>query len=208
MRIGEIVNRSDILVGEVAGVEGDILEVFVYPERYNDIFVGSLVLIDSSDLKILGIVVRKTHSSRYGTFAPLRKNREELHKAYPDLDRYHRYVSSILYTSVLVDETPVHVRRGSPRLHDMVYVLKKSDLIMEFLKPRGGWDFSFINHLIGARLSPHLIMETIGNLLSQVTLNEDEKESMLSSLLDVVWAVSRDFAIELAKYLEDVLNLW
>lgn len=176
MKIGEIVNREDFLVGEVAGVEGDILEVFIYPEKYNDVFVGSIVLVDSSDIKLLGIVVKKAHSSRYGTFAPLRRSREELKKAYPDIDRYHRYVSSILYTSVLESETITHVRKGSPRLHDRVYSLGKETYVKEFLKPSGEWDLKFLDHLVGAKLPAHLIMEILGNLFSQVNLSRDERE--------------------------------
>jgi len=207
MRVGEIINRNDLIVGEVAGVEGDIIEVFVYPDKYNDLYTGSILLINSSDLKLLGLVVKKAHSSRYGTFTPLRKSREELLKAYPDIDRYHRYVSSVLYTSVIEGEQIIHVRRGLPRLHDMVYLLNRKEYILEFLRPSNKWDFKFLNYLVGANLSIFTIQEILGNMITQLSLDEDEKSDLIGELIETSWVLGKNFSIFLVNFLEELLGV-
>ncbi len=144
----ELLSDKNRAVGEVAGVEAGKIEVFVYPEFYPNIHVGSILLVDSENAKPVGLVLKLAHSTQHGQIMPLRKTRDELARIYPDIDRYYRYVCVMAYTSHLSGNRIVHVRASMPRLHDLVFVVNSDALLDLFLRPEGSWNFDFLRYYI------------------------------------------------------------
>ncbi len=136
-------------VGEVASYNGDEIELFVYPEKFDRLVVGKLVLINcSGPVKVLGIVKELIHAPRHSSFSPLHMTRAEIEKAYPDLSEYHRFSSTIVYTSVLRGEKVSHTRIIVPRLHDLAFIVEDKDLLLRFFMPGGSLDLTFMRYYL------------------------------------------------------------
>ena len=139
-------SKKNTAIGEVAGIEAGKIEVFVYPEFFNKVRIGSILVINSDSIKPIGLVLKLAHTSRYGSFTPMRMTRSEITKAYPDLEKYQMFVSTMIYTSHLdMDKSIKHFRAGAPKLHDLVYLVKEKPLLDAFFKPRS-WNFDFLRY--------------------------------------------------------------
>jgi hypothetical protein len=202
-----LISSDKYLIGEVAHIEDDIIDVFVYPERFKEVSKGSILLIDSGDFKPVGIVLKTAHSSRYGSFAPLRLSRESLEDAYPDIKNYHKFVTTILYTSVLKDGKISHFRYSAPLLHDQVYIIKDHSLLEHFFKPRGEWDFSFLEYLMNYGASHLDLRELFFSHLDFFKANIDEVDLIISSVSKYVSRHSYDVLEKLIEDLEVMLNV-
>lgn len=147
-----LLSSNDNAIGEVANVKGGILDIYIYPEYYPNVNIGNIIVINAEKFKLLGIVLKLLHETRLGSFTPLRKPRNEINQTYPDLERYHSYVSTIVYTSHLDLSSGkseiFHRRAGMPRLHDLAFIVQEEDLLDTFFKPNGLWDFSFLKYYI------------------------------------------------------------
>jgi len=73
LKWSELVALPDRAIGEVAGIEGSKIEVFIYPEHFPKIHVGSIIVINSGSIKPIGLVLKLAHTSKLGTFTPLKK---------------------------------------------------------------------------------------------------------------------------------------
>lgn len=140
------------VVGEVSAAASDSFEFFVYPEAYPLVRLGSLVVADSEGLKPVGVVSSLAHRVGRGTFTPLRRTREELAKAYPDIDEYLQQASTAVIVGYVSGVAVSQRRAAMPRVHDLVY-LAGGDFVASFLKPSGRWSFDFIEYL-AASLPP------------------------------------------------------
>lgn len=199
--------RSDInnAIGEVASIEGDIIEIFVYPEKFHRIKVGEIVYIYSREVEPLGVVLKLMHSSRYRAFTPMKQDREEILKAYPDLQNYHRFVSSVVYTSHLVRDAVKHYRSSMPLLHDLVFVLDSFDLLEKFFKPDGRWDFSFLTYFIRAGADVIDIKEFLMRHLDFLKHFENEKDEIITSLTRVLSMFDFNDFYAIFEFVEEIL---
>ncbi|HDD25634.1 MAG TPA: hypothetical protein ENF75_00900 [Acidilobales archaeon] len=156
MKWHELISVPQKAVGEVASVEGSKIEVFIYPEYFSDVGIGSLMVINSlGSIKPIGLVLRLAHTSRLGTFTPLRKPRSEIMRMFPDLENYHKFVVTLSYTSHLTNGDVRHYRGPMPRLHDLVYLVNDEELLLNFFKPDGRLNLDFLIYFIsdGASLT-------------------------------------------------------
>jgi len=138
-RLGGLIASKDSAIGEVASVEGEAFEVFVYPECYPRVHVGDIVIVDSGDEKAVGVVSRLSHRSRLGSFTPLHRTRSEIREAYPDIESYYLFTLTVTYTSHFNGREIVHMRGAMPKLHDLVYLIEDDELIRMFFD--AGFDF-------------------------------------------------------------------
>ncbi len=191
-------------VGEVAGVEAGKIEVFVYPEYYPRVRVGSVLAIDSEGSKPVGIVIKLAHTARHAGIVPLRKTRQEIRNAYPDIERYYRYVSTIAYTSNITSGNIVHVRTSMPRLHDLVYIIGSNDLLDAFFKPDGEWNFDFLRYYIAEGASILEIREFFYTYKEYFQDYRDDKEEVISKLVRVLL---RSGVSNVALYIEEIINM-
>jgi hypothetical protein len=206
-----LLSSNDKAIGEVANVKGGIFDIYIYPEFYPNINVGNIIVINAEKFKLLGIVLKLAHETRLGSFTPLRKSRNEINQTYPDLERYHSFVSTIVYTSHLnlTSEKPeiFHRRAGMPKLHDLAFIVKENDLLDTFFKPNGLWDFSFLKYYIKEGAS---IIE-VNDLLYyhkdyiKSKINQDKKSFYKAFIKALIEAEIEDIATYM-EILEEVLK--
>ncbi|MGQ4892597.1 MAG: hypothetical protein ACP6IP_08930 [Candidatus Njordarchaeia archaeon] len=182
----ELISMKDNLIGEIANVDGDILDIFVYPDKFNLVAVGSIIIVETENVKPLGIVLKKAHKAKYNSFTPLKKSRGELAEAYPDLEAYHDFVTTVVYTSVLRDDEIKHFRGPLPKLHDLVYIVRSENLLESFFKPGGNWDFSFLEYYLASGATHLEIREMFYNNLNFFSTKKLEKQEIIASLAKYV----------------------
>jgi len=190
-------------VGEVAGVEAGKIDVFVYPESYPLVRVGSILVVDSEGCKPIGIVMKLAHTSHHGSIVPLRKTRQEIRSAYPDIERYYRYVSTIVYTSNVVGGSVSHVRASMPRLHDLVYLVDSKELLDSFFRPQGEWNFEFLRYYIAEGSGNLEVRELFYTHREFFMEYQQEKKQVISAIVN---SLRKSGVSNIAAYLEDICD--
>ena len=190
MSIWDVLEQNKIkCIGEVANVEDNFIEVFVYPEFFYKIRIGTIIYIASEKVKPIGLVSRLIHSSRYKGFTPLRVPRDSIQKAYPDLTDYHKFISSLVYTSHLERGKVKHFRSAMPLLHDLAYIVDESHLLNEFFKPDGDWDFSFLEYYVRTVNSFPELRDFFMNYSGYFKENRKDADLIVSEIADVLLGV-------------------
>lgn len=194
-----IFSNKDNAVGEVASVDSDVFEVYLYPAYYPRVKVGTIIAVDSEGSKAIGIILKLSHRSRLGSFTPLRRTRAEIQQAYPDLERYHNFVCTAVYTSHVSGEKLLHYRASMPRLHDLVYIVEDHELLYDFFNTG---DFEFIRYYVssGAGL---LEMREFLHLHSSI-LRRFDIQYITRGL---VRALMKSGVTQLADYLEELSGI-
>ena len=202
----QLIGDSKNAIGEVSGLSGGEIEVFIYPEYFNKVRVGSIIIINSRDIKPIGIVLKLAHKSKFGSFTPLKMTRDDLKKAYPDLEKYYIYSSTIVYTSHLTQNyNVIHARAGMPNLHDLAFLVEDSNLLLQFFKPNNQWNFNFLKYYFenGAGVSEFRdFIYTHRDFFQKYT---NEKETILESMINVL--MSTNGAI-IDRILEELNEIW
>ncbi len=201
-----LIENKNKSIGEVAGIESDIIDVYIYPECYSKVSFGSILIINSSVTKPMGIVIKLAHLSRYPTFTPMRMTRDEIEKTYPDLETYHLFVSSIVYTSHLDEDKVRHYRSSSPMLHDLVYLINDENLLDAFFKPEGQWDFSFLNYLFNYREGVFTFRDFLNKYKYYFSRRESEKEYIVEAIIREVERYHREILSDVLLQISAVLN--
>ncbi|RLE73901.1 MAG: hypothetical protein DRZ80_05480 [Thermoprotei archaeon] len=191
--------RKDNAVGEVAGIESSKIEIYVYPEHFDKIRIGSIFLINSDDVKPIGLVLRLAHTSRYGSFTPMRMTRSEIQRAYPDLEKYHMFVSTIIYTSHLGRDQKIrHFRASAPRLHDLVYLVNDKELLDAFFRPEM-WDFNFLRYFFDEGAGVLEFRDFLYTYKEYFQSREAEKEEILEAMINSLLTSSVDLRLILQE---------
>lgn len=188
-------------VGEIASVEGGRLEIFIYPEFYPRIHIGSILIVDSEETKPIGITLRLAHSARHGQMVPLHRTRSEISDMYPDIEKYHRFVSTVAYTSHLHGDKIFHVRSSMPRLHDLVFLVDSKGTLEHFFKPEGDWDFSFIRYYVAEGAGYLEIREFFYHHREFFLKFSEEKDEIISK---IVYVLMKSGIRDIAGFLEDI----
>jgi len=194
-----ILSLKDGAVGEIASVENNVFEVYIYPVYYPKIRVGTILAVNSETNKAIGIILKLSHRSRLGGFTPLHRTRAEINQAYPDLDRYHDFVCTSVYTSHFNGENLFHYRASMPRLHDLVYIIEDSELLHDFFNT-GNFEFIRYYILSGANL---LEIREFLNLHSQI-LRKLDRQWIVNNLMR---ALLKAGVTQLAGYLEELSEI-
>jgi len=197
----------DKAIGEVAGIESEIINIHIYPEHFDKVSFGSILIVNSLNIKPIGIVVKLAHLSKYPTFTPIRMTRDEIEKTYPDLDLYHLFVSSIIYTSHIDSYNKVmHFRSNAPRLHDLVYLINNEELLERFFKPEGEWDFNFLGYFFNHGGNIFVFRDFLYRHKDFFIKRLDEKEKIIDSLIAVIKKYKVDMVNDVLVQLTDVLG--
>ncbi len=186
MSWGKLLSNENYIVGEVANVNDNLIDIFIYPEKFNMVTKGSILLIDSGDVRPIGIVLKKAHEPSYSSFTPLRQTREKIDESYPDLKNYHKFVSKIVYTSTLRNNRIRHYRSIMPLLHDRVYVIREPDFLDLFFKPGGNWDFTFLEYYIIEGANHIDVREFFMNHSEYFTKRIGERELILNAIINAL----------------------
>lgn len=202
---GLLLSNKELAIGEVAGIEAGKIEVFIYPENFDQVRVGSILIINSSATKPIGIVFKLAHTSRYGTFTPMKMTRSEIESAYPDLKHYHLFVSTMIYTSHLDPHGEVrHSRSSAPRLHDLVYIVNSKELLDDFFRPSGEWNFDFLRYFFAEGANVLDFRDFLFCHRDYFKKHEEEKESILESLIR---SLSRINTLDIGALLEEITDV-
>lgn len=197
----------DKAIGEVAGIESEIINIHIYPEYFDKVGFGSILMINSINIKPIGIVIKIAHSSRYQTFTPIRMTRDEIKKTYPDLDLYHLFVSSIIYTSHIDPYNKIkHFRANAPRLHDLVYLIDNEELLEKFFKPENEWDFNFLGYFFNNGGNILVFRDFLFRHRDFFIKKSSEKKKIIESLISVMKKYGIDIINDLLIQLTDVLG--
>ncbi|MHA1609354.1 MAG: hypothetical protein ACTSUJ_05040 [Candidatus Njordarchaeales archaeon] len=196
-------------IGEVAGIEGGKIEIFVYPEYFSRVRIGSILIINSEQYKPMGLVLKLAHSSRYGTFTPMKMTRSEITSTYPDLERYHLFVSTIAYTSHLDERKNVkHARAGPPKLHDLVFLVNNDQhkALSSFFKPNNSWNFDFLRYFFAEGASRLEFRDFLIFYRDFFEKMRNEKENILQALIKSIIRAGVEHIGEWLEEISDVLN--
>lgn len=206
MSWGKLFSNENYIVGEVANVNDNLIDVFVYPEKFNTVAKGSILVIDSGDVRPVGIVLKKAHEASYSSFTPLRQPRDKIDESYPDLKNYHKFVSRIVYTSTLRNNRIKHYRSIMPLLHDRVYILREPDFLDLFFKPEGSWDFTFLEYYLLEGADHIDVREFFMNHSEYFNSKIEEKEAILNAVIDALRNFDYGSLIEALREIEKVLS--
>jgi len=198
---GELLSEKRRAIGEVASVEGGKIEIFVYPEFYPRVHIGSVLIVDSEETKPIGLALKLAHSARHGQMVPLHRTRSEISDMYPDIEKYHRFVSTMAYTSHLRGDEIIHVRSSMPKLHDLVFLVDSKSLLVRFFKPKDIWDFSFMRYYVAEGASYLELREFFYHHREFFSDFLSEKDEIVSR---VVYALIKSGIRDIAGFLEDI----
>jgi len=207
MNWGQLVSIENYMVGEVAFVDDNLVDVFVYPEKFNVVYKGAVLLVDGRRDSPIGIVIKKAHEASYSSFTPLRQTREQLEKSYPDLNQYHRFVSTIVYTSILRNNVVHHFRSIMPLLHDRVFLVSDKELLDKFFKPQGEWDFTFLDYMIReieTKLIPVDVREFFLNHSEYFSSYHDEREEIIRALSKALSDYPYNLIVKIVRELDRI----
>lgn len=182
-----LLENKENAVGEVAGIESDIIDIFIYPDRFNEVGFGSILIVDAGEIKPVGIIVKIAHTSRYSSFTPMKMTRDEIKRVYPDIDLYHSFVSSIVYTSHINQSNEInHFRSIAPRLHDLVYLIDEEEFLDLFFRPHGQWDFSFLPYFFSYGGNILIFRDFINRYRDYFIKRTEDKESIIEAVVNAI----------------------
>jgi len=169
---------SEAAVGEVASINGSKYVIYVYPERYPEISIGDILLIDSGVYHPIIIVDENIHRARREQgFTPLHTGHDELKEIYPDADRLYIYAISGVNVAYADEKGDVKVGFGpSPRLHDFTYDMEEKDKEKLFLNEEDALDFTILRYLLHGARDSILLREFIARNRDVIAGLGDERE--------------------------------
>jgi hypothetical protein len=169
---------SETAVGEVASINGSKYIIYLYPERYPEISIGDILLIDSGIYHPIIVVDENIHRARREQgFTPLHTGHDELKEIYPDADRLYIYAISGVNVAYADEKGSVKTGFGpSPRLHDFAYDMEEEDKERLFLDEGDTPNFTILRYLLHGARDPILLREFIARNRDVITKLGDERE--------------------------------
>ena len=208
MRISRYINLKRP-VGEVAGISGTNITVYLYPEAYEEVSMGDLLVVVSKLRNYVGVVVKNLHRvRRERSFSLMGMDYEEIKKLYPDIDRLYVYALEVSLIGFSVDEGSFNLGLGgAPRIHDPVYKLDSDDVVEVF---KAGDDVSFsVFRYLADYLSDDVWVREFFSRNASVLTRLGGMEYLLERLMDsLVWVgvPSKVFGRVVSTFIEEVLG--
>lgn len=143
-------------IGEVFSIDGDYIDIFIYPEYLPWIKVGEILAIETDWGYAIGITLHTSYRAQR-SFRALKLNIDMLRKNIPDIYRFHILLTKLVYTSRFENGEVKHMKGGSPLLHSLTYTLP-NDTITNFFKPKDKLDLTFLRRYIINGASPDAIL--------------------------------------------------
>lgn len=150
MRLAKYINMRKP-VGEVSSISSNTVSVYLYPDAYEDVTMGDLVLVASRLNGYIGVVVKNLHRvRRERSFSLMGMDYEEVKRLYPDIDRLYIYAVEVAMVGYFPEGSSINVGLGgSPRLHDPVFKLDEEDAVNLFMDDAGVVSFDVFRYLSG-----------------------------------------------------------
>ena len=152
--------RGNKAFGEVSSIDGVEVSIYVYPEKYQNISIGNVVILNSGSYYPVIIIHRNLHRARREqSFYVLRMGHEDLESIYPDAITQYIYVVSGIMVGYCNTLGEVNWSIGPPpRLHDLSYLIDRDDL-ENLLLVGGNPNFRWLENLIRATNDTLVIKE-------------------------------------------------
>lgn len=184
--------QRDDPIGEVLSIDGNVINVYVYPEYYGSISINQFLIIVSKHFFPITVVFKNIHrTKREGSFAPSRTGYERLKEIYPDIDRTYVYAISTYLVGYSSLDGEVYISPNiSPRLHDFTYVLDEDDTIALF-KRNGQLDFGLLRYLLSFKQDPLFFRDFLFKN-RHVLKSLSNKETIFKTVFDVIRSVITD----------------
>lgn len=178
-------------VGEILSIDGKIVSIFIYPEKYRDISVGEIIIVNSETYFPIMVVSKNVHRARREQgFIPIKTGYEAMKEIYPDADRLYIYAASSVLVAYTDADGVLRIGYGpSPRLHDLAYPLDPDDRINLFLSNSGEPNFDMLKYLFSEGVNPIIFREFIQKnrcVIESISSKEDVFKSLFNTLIDIV----------------------
>ncbi len=178
-------NNLGSAVGEVLSINGDLISIFIYPEKHGDVSIGEVLLVNSESYFPILVIYKNIHRARREQgFTPLKAGYEKLKTIYPDVDRMYIYAISGLLIGYIDEKGYLNIGYGAPpRLHDLTYVLDSKSRAAIFLDRDEKPDFNVIRYLFSQGIDPLFFREFIMKNMD-VIKSLGDKEFVFNSLFN------------------------
>jgi len=199
----EAASDPEKAVGEVFSVDGQNIDIFVYPQYLPRIRIGDILAIEVEWGLALAIVLDTSYRAQR-SFRALRLSMEALRRSIPDIYRFHVLLTRAVYTSRYEAGVVEHMRGGTPMLHALVYRVEPPELVREFFMPRGSWDLSFLQPYVEAGATPATVKHLFRNHRDAILPHaERDRDGFVASLAAALRGVRRG---DLISYLRGALS--
>jgi hypothetical protein len=122
---------SIFFIGEVMNVEGEYIDVMLYPDRYANVRLASPIYISSEECGLITFSISNVTRAKYGKeFALIKRDTGiKTPNVYPDIRTHYNYIIRV-YNLYYIDRDGNIIRRMgcNPSPHDPAYSLSKEDL--------------------------------------------------------------------------------
>lgn len=138
MKLAKYINNRKS-IGEVSSISGNTISLYLYPEEYEDVSIGDIVLVVSRANGYVGVVVKNLHRvRRERSFSLMGMDYEDVKKLYPDIDRLYIYAVEVAMVGYFSEDSGLNIGLGgAPRIHDPVYKLDVDDAVKLFTDSDG-----------------------------------------------------------------------
>lgn len=208
MKLSKYIN-SRKPVGEVSSISGNTVNIYLYPESYEDVSVGDIVLVASRVNGYVGVVVKNLHRvRRERSFSLMGMDYEGVKKLYPDIDRLYIYAVEVALVAYFSQGSGVNLGlSGAPRIHDPVFKLDEADG-SELFRGVNGISFDILRYL-SVYLGDDIWVREFFRRNSKLFRGLGGGEELLERLMDIlVWIGVSPlvFSRVVSTFVEEVLS--
>lgn len=176
-------------LGEVSSIDGLNINIYIYPDRFPDISIGEIVVVNSGGILPVVIITSNIHRalSERG-FTPLKMDHGDLSRMYPDIDRLYTYVATGVMTGYISRDGLIHIGLGgNPRIHDLVYIMDRDDRYILFHRD-GRLDLSPLIY-IGGGLGDIVFMREFIKRNMDILLRGSTIDELISTIFNTLLRV-------------------
>lgn len=200
-----IKSNPEKAIGEVFSINGEHIDVFIYPEFLPHVKIGDIFAIEVEWGLAVGIALNTSYRAQR-SFRALKLSLERIKRDIPDIYRFHILLTRIAYTSKFEDGRLEHVRGGTPMLHSLAFRVESKDLLTSFFKPTGEWDLSFLELYINAGATPITVKHFFSNHREIILECMDDRDKFISELARVLRRIPKQQRMSYVEYIFDGLG--
>ena len=176
---------STYFIGEVMNIDGEFVEVMLYPDRYSNIRLASPIYISSEECGLITFSISNVIRAKYGKeFALIKRDTGiETSNVYPDIKTHYNYIIRV-YNLYYIDKDGNVIRKMgcNPSPHDPVYSLSKEDLRKILFTPSFNCDILRILAMVNP--NPLFIREFLIHV--KEVYNEYDLGNLLTEMLSAL----------------------
>jgi len=200
-----IPSNPENAVGEVFSINGEYIDVFVYPEFLPQVKIGDIFAVEVDWGLAIGIALNTSYRAQR-SFRALKLSLEKIRREVPDIYRFHILLTRIAYTSKFENGILEHVRGGTPMLHSLTFKINSKDLLTTFFKPSGNWDLSFLELYINAGATPNIIKHFFSNHRRVIMEIMTDQDQFINELVKVIRRIPKQNRLNYIEYIFEGLG--